>query len=121
MSSQEFRELYKHIDSFLKYVDNSTTTLRSNLNTILLKQGSQDLTGQVIFRVNDLIRDVEECLAHLISVVRNVDSISEVEYQKNESAYNDTRGHGPAINKQNNSEVLNSQDEVDDLLSSLGF
>ncbi|SBS26486.1 chemotaxis regulator CheZ [Marinomonas spartinae] len=121
LSPQEFRELYKRIDGFLKYADDSATTLHSNLNTILLEQGYQDLTGQVITRVNDLIRDVEERLVHLVAVAGRVDSISGMEHDDSEAEHDDTRGHGPAINKQNNPEVLNSQDEVDDLLSSLGF
>jgi chemotaxis protein CheZ len=121
LTPQEFRDLYKRIDVFLSYADDSATTLHSNLNTILLEQGYQDLTGQVIARVNDLIRDVEEKLVHLVAVAGRVDSISGIEHQEKESEHDDTRGHGPAINKQNNPEVLNSQDEVDDLLSSLGF
>ncbi|NLQ16554.1 protein phosphatase CheZ [Marinomonas sp. M1K-6] len=121
LTPQEFRDLYKRIDVFLSYADDSATTLHSNLNTILLEQGYQDLTGQVIARVNDLIRDVEEKLVHLVAVAGRVDSISGIKHQENESEHDDTRGHGPAINKQNNPEVLNSQDEVDDLLSSLGF
>jgi len=121
LTPQEFRDLYKRIDVFLSYADDSATTLHSNLNTILLEQGYQDLTGQVIARVNDLIRDVEEKLVHLVAVAGRVDSISGIEHQDKESEHDDTRGHGPAINKQNNPEVLSSQDEVDDLLSSLGF
>ncbi|WOD06580.1 protein phosphatase CheZ [Marinomonas sp. GJ51-6] len=121
LTPQEFRDLYKRIDVFLAYADESATTLHSNLNTILLEQGYQDLTGQVIARVNDLIRDVEEKLVHLVAVAGRVDSISGIEHQEKESGHDDTRGHDSAINKQNNPEVLNSQDEVDDLLSSLGF
>ncbi|RBO83242.1 protein phosphatase CheZ [Marinomonas aquiplantarum] len=121
LTPQEFRDLYKRIDVFLTYADESATTLHSNLNTILLEQGYQDLTGQVISRVNELIRDVEEKLVHLVAVAGRVDSISGIEHQEKESEQDDTRGHGPSINKQNNPEVLNSQDEVDDLLSSLGF
>ncbi|MBM6551264.1 protein phosphatase CheZ [Marinomonas ostreistagni] len=122
LTPQEFRELYKRIDAFLKYTDESATTLHNNLNTILLEQGYQDLTGQVITRVNELIRDVEERLVHLVSVAGRVDSISGMEHEsENETKNNDDRGHGPAINKNDNPEVLNNQDEVDDLLSSLGF
>ncbi|BFM49300.1 protein phosphatase CheZ [Marinomonas sp. THO17] len=121
LSPQEFRDLYKRIDVFLSYADESATTLHSNLNTILLEQGYQDLTGQVISRVNELIRDVEDKLVHLVAVAGRVDSISGIEHQEKAQEADDTRGHGPSINKQNNPEVLNSQDEVDDLLSSLGF
>jgi chemotaxis protein CheZ len=123
LSPQEFRDLYKRIDIFLGYTDESATTLHSNLNTILLEQGYQDLTGQVIARVNDLIRDVEVKLVHLVAVAGRVDSISGIDHKENEEELDDgdTRGHGPAIDKQNNPEVLGSQDEVDDLLSSLGF
>lgn len=122
LTPDEFRQLYKRIDVFLKYADESATTLHSNLNTILLEQGYQDLTGQVITRVNDLIRDVEEKLVHLVAVAGRVDSISGIEHELEEKEVDDTRGHGPSIKvSEDNPEVLNSQDEVDDLLSSLGF
>ena len=121
LTPQEFRDLYKRIDAFLKYTDESATTLHNNLNTILLEQGYQDLTGQVITRVNELIRDVEERLVHLVSVAGRVDSISGMEHESETKERDDDRGHGPAINKNDNPEVLNNQDEVDDLLSSLGF
>ncbi len=121
LTPQEFRDLYKRIDAFLAYADDSATTLHSNLNTILLEQGYQDLTGQVITKVNGLIHDVEEKLVHLVAVAGRVDSISGMEHAVKEKKVDDTRGHGPAINIADNPEVLNNQDEVDDLLSSLGF
>ncbi|GAB3480983.1 protein phosphatase CheZ [Marinomonas epiphytica] len=121
LTPQEFRELYKRIDAFLAYTDDSATTLHTNLNTILLEQGYQDLTGQVITRVNTLIREVEEKLVHLVAVAGRVDSISGIEHERKETEVDDSRGHGPAIKKDNNPEILNNQDEVDDLLSSLGF
>jgi chemotaxis protein CheZ len=121
LSPEEFRQLYKRIDVFLSYADDSATILHTNLNTILLEQGYQDLTGQVITKVNDLIRDVEEKLVHLVAVAGRVDSISGIEHELTLAEEDDTRGHGPAIKNDNNPEVLNSQDEVDDLLSSLGF
>ncbi|MCZ2723309.1 protein phosphatase CheZ [Marinomonas sp. 15G1-11] len=121
LSPEEFRQLYKRIDVFLSYADDSATTLHTNLNTILLEQGYQDLTGQVITKVNSLIRDVEEKLVHLVAVAGRIDSISGIEHDLSLKEEDDTRGHGPAIKNDNNPEVLNSQDEVDDLLSSLGF
>ncbi len=121
LTPAEFRELYKRIDVFLQTADESATALHSNLNAILLEQGYQDLTGQVITRVTELIRDVEEKLVHLVAVAGRVDDISGMEHENKETEVDDTKGHGPAINSDNNPEVLNSQDEVDDLLSSLGF
>lgn len=122
LTPTEFRDLYKRMDLFLKDTDENATLLHSNLNSILLEQGYQDLTGQVITKVTALIRDVEEKLVHLVAVAGRVDSISGIEHEKREvEADSDDKGHGPAINSENNPEVLNSQDEVDDLLSSLGF
>ena len=121
LSPEEFRSLYKRMDIFLKDTDESATVLHSNLNSILLEQGYQDLTGQVITKVTELIRDVEDKLVHLVAVAGRIDSISGIEHQKKQTDVDsDDRGHGPAINSES-PEVLNSQDEVDDLLSSLGF
>lgn len=121
LTPTEFRDLYKRMDSFLKDADENATLLHSNLNSILLEQGYQDLTGQVITKVTHLIRDVEEKLVHLVAVAGRVDSISGIEHEKKKiEQASDDKGHGPAINSEN-PEVLNNQDEVDDLLSSLGF
>ena len=124
MTADEFRALYKRVDLFFKSQDSNYSQLQSNLTNILLAQDYQDLTGQVIQGVTSLVRDVENSLIDLVKMASHVDSIAgfvvdeEVEVEVIDE--NDhLRGHGPQIKKDES--VVSNQDDVDDLLSSLGF
>jgi len=123
MTADEFRALYKRVDLFFKSQDLNYSKLQSNLTHILLAQDYQDLTGQVIQGVTSLVRDVENSLIDLVKMASHVDSITGllvdevVEAKVSEEEY--LRGHGPQIKKDES--VVSNQDDVDDLLSSLGF
>ena len=82
----------------------------------MVAQDYQDLTGQVIRRVITLVQDVEENLVHLIKMFGSTEEYQKAQKQdvKHEGA------EGPVIDK-TREDVLTSQDDVDDLLSSLGF
>lgn len=122
MKPSEFRALYCRIDEFLERVSTETGQVNSNLSEILLAQDFQDLTGQVIQRVTTLVRDVEDNLVNLMVMASDVDRITGTvhEQQKQEKKNDEDRGVGPQID-QSKDDVVSSQDDVDDLLSSLGF
>jgi chemotaxis protein CheZ len=91
-----------------------------------MAQDFQDLTGQVIRRVIELVREVEESLIHLLTAfAAQDDSIAESkEQQETEelvAAQTLAGPEGPIIDKESRNDVVSDQDEVDDLLSSLGF
>src|SRR5690606_6335924 len=65
MSPAEFRNLYERIDGFLSQMVIGTTQLNENFQNIMLEQGFQDLTGQVLKKVIGLIKDVERDLVSL--------------------------------------------------------
>ncbi|MCJ8312212.1 MAG: protein phosphatase CheZ [Saccharospirillaceae bacterium] len=124
MSADEFRGLYKRVDQFFKSQDLNYSALQSNLTNILLAQDYQDLTGQVIQGVTSLVRDVENSLIDLVKMASHVDSITgyQVDIETDVEVIDEDahlRGHGPQIKKDES--VVASQDDVDDLLSSLGF
>ena len=127
MSADEFRELYYRIDNFLDQTTLGTDRLNKSLQDILLEQGFQDLTGQVLKRVIGLINDVEKDLVQLVRMASQVEEITglahpeEDEHEMEELI--EKRKHeaeGPQIDKAREN-VVSGQDEVDDLLSSLGF
>ncbi len=122
MEVSEFRQLYKKIDVFLKKVDGSSNTMSSNLSNILLAQDYQDLTGQVIQKVIKLVKGVENDLVDLVKMAGLVERISGIE---NTQEVTDTAdvllAEGPIVDAEEREDVVTSQDEVDDLLSSLGF
>lgn len=121
---QDYPELYQRVDQFLTLANDSSTQLSEQLNTILLAQDFQDLTGQVIKKVIALVQEVEERLVDLMRVAGQVEELTgiistpDVPVQK-EAA--DSTGEGPQIHAETRDDVVSGQDDVDDLLSSLGF
>lgn len=112
----EFRELASRVETFLTSVSSDSSQLNGLLTEVMVAQDYQDLTGQVIRRVITLVQDVEENLVHLIKMFGSTDEYQKAQKQdiKHEGA------EGPVIDK-TREDVLTSQDDVDDLLSSLGF
>ncbi len=122
LNADEFRELYWKIDGFFGQLDQDTKSLNSHLSNILLAQDYQDLTGQVIQKVTGLVREVEASLVDLVFMASQVESITGVAHEEEAPVEEDMHaGHGPQIAPEENENVVSGQDEVDDLLSSLGF
>jgi len=113
MELEDFRALSEEIGGFLTLASAHSKTLNENLSEVLLAQGYQDITGQIIRRVITLIQDVEEKLVRLVAISGTA-RMNEVEKAKVEL-------EGPAVPNVEQGEMVNSQDDVDDLLSSLGF
>lgn len=127
MSPEEFRGLYERMNEFLMQMEVGTASLNNSLQNIVLEQGFQDLTGQVLKRVIGLIGDVEKDLVQLVFIASQVEEVTGIVTAKGDEgdieALIEKRKHeaeGPQINK-NRQDVVSGQDEVDDLLSSLGF
>ncbi len=113
----EFRQLCKRIESHLEKNKDTADELNSELSGVLLAQDYQDLTGQVIRQVITLVHDVEESMVNVIKMFGNMDR-----YQAAKSKDVVNKGvEGPIISKEKRDDVVSGQDEVDDLLSSLGF
>ncbi len=113
MELEDFRALSEEIGSFLTLASGHSKTLHDNLSEVLLAQGYQDITGQIIRRVITLIQDVEEKLVRLVAISGTARA-NEVKKAEVEMA-------GPAVPNVEQGEMLSNQDDVDDLLSSLGF
>ncbi|SDR95972.1 chemotaxis protein CheZ [Halopseudomonas xinjiangensis] len=123
MAATEFRDLYRRIGEFLEKTEKSSAQVSSHLNDILIAQDYQDLTGQVIKRVTALVHDVEESLVNLVRMAGQVDRLAGIDHAepKREEKKTSDRGEGPQIHADIREDVVSGQDEVDDLLSSLGF
>ncbi|MBC3412702.1 MULTISPECIES: protein phosphatase CheZ [Pseudomonas] len=127
VEATEFRELVKRVDSFLTHSAEGNQKVAGHLNEIVLAQDYQDLTGQVIKRVTALVTEVESNLLKLVLMASQVDRFAGIEHdheqlraEKDEEKH-PTRGEGPQIHADKREDVVSSQDDVDDLLSSLGF
>lgn len=116
MDVNEFRELSSRIDSFLGQNTEEVVSLRTHLSNILLAQDFQDLTSQIIKRVIELVEDVESNLVNLIKLTGSSASKDLPDVK----VHHDTSPQGPAVPGVDQG-VVSGQDEVDELLSSLGF
>jgi len=115
----EFKELCHKLNEFIDVAQTDASKLQTQLNEVLMAQGFQDLTGQILRRVIELVREVEDSLIHLLTMFGAQENNNEVdESQMLEDA---SKPEGPIINAEERSDVVSGQDDVDDLLSSLGF
>ena len=127
MKADEFRVLAKRVENFLLRSLQDSDDLSSNLNEIMMAQGFQDLTGQVIKRVMKLIADVEANLVKLCVMAGQVDRVAGIEHssedlrKKDSTEKNSSTGEGPQMRANTRDDVVTDQVDVDDLLSSLGF
>ncbi|WP_028110170.1 protein phosphatase CheZ [Ferrimonas futtsuensis] len=110
----EFKTLCHEMDAFMTTSVNDAELIKDHLNQVLMAQDFQDLTGQVIRRVIDLVREVEENLVSMLTVFGEQADV-------NRQTVDSAAAEGPVVSSENKAEVVNGQDEVDDLLSSLGF
>ena len=95
-------------------------TIQANLSEITLAQGYQDLTGQVIRQVTDLVEEVETNLVDLIKMVSEHQPLKQ-NTASTTKAVDPLKAEGPQMNATDKTNVVATQDDVDDLLSSLGF
>ncbi len=115
MNADEFRMFSRQLRDYLERWDGNISTIKQHLNDILLAQDFQDLTGQVLHRVIELVENLESNLVGLIRVAGGgTRKMKEKEGQNIEA----TGPKVPGVDKWN---TVSGQDEVDDLLSSLGF
>lgn len=127
ISADGFRELAKRIELFLARSELDSGKLSGHLNDILLAQDYQDLTGQVIKRVTQLVTEVESNLLKLMLMASQVDRFAGIQHDhvqlrsEQEKSKEPSRGEGPQIHADKRDDVASNQDDVDDLLSSLGF
>ncbi|MGF1754185.1 protein phosphatase CheZ [Vibrio makurazakiensis] len=113
----QFKALCHRIDELLVQVEGDSTELRGQLTEILMAQDFQDLTGQIISKVITLVNEVEGRLVEILTVFSANQAEQTVEPEKKSSI----AAEGPILNPHEREDAVASQDEVDDLLSSLGF
>ncbi|WP_053980889.1 protein phosphatase CheZ [Marinagarivorans algicola] len=128
VSKEEFAQLYARIDEFLLGMTLGADELNENLQAIILEQGFQDLTGQVLKKVIGLVTDVENELVNLMRIAGKIEAVAGISTDKpidtslsKKKTVSPCEAEGPQIHAAQRDDVVNGQDDVDDLLSSLGF
>lgn len=112
LSPEEFRVLAGETREFLGTVVEGSRETGAQLMEIMMAQDFQDLTGQVIKKVVDLAQNLEQQLLQVLIEAMPADKKVEAP----EGLMN-----GPVINAVGRDDVVSNQEQVDDLLESLGF
>jgi chemotaxis protein CheZ len=112
LSVDEFKALAADSRNFFLQGPGQMKTVNDQLMEIVMAQDFQDLTGQVIKKVVEMVQDLE---SQLLSVL--------IEAMPEEKKAEAPEGllNGPVINAAGRVDVVTSQTQVDDLLESLGF
>jgi chemotaxis protein CheZ len=113
MGVEEFKKLADDTRAFLKQgLPQHTGATKAQLLEIMMAQDFQDLTGQVIKKTIAVAQELE---AQLMDVL--------IETMPGERRTESVMSllNGPVINAEGRSDVVATQQQVDDLLGSLGF
>lgn len=111
-SEASYRDMATLSMQCLSSIRGDTAATKQQLLDIMMAQDFQDLTGQVIRKIADLAQGLEKQLVQLL-----VDyAPEEIKRDAKCSLLN-----GPQINPANSNDVVVDQEQVDDLLDSLGF
>lgn len=122
MDLNEFKQLAKRLDGFFSDNTGDAGKLRESLNNVLMAQDFQDLTSQIIKKVITLVEEVEDNLVGLIKLTGNQDMVNDNGSDAPAARKKDEELAGPVVPGVNDvATTVSGQDEVDDLLSSLGF
>ncbi|MGB2833922.1 MAG: protein phosphatase CheZ, partial [Methylotenera sp.] len=108
----EYNEIASETLAFLTTSGKNSTETKALLMDIMMAQDFQDLTGQVIKKITTLAQELEQQLVQVL-----VDFSPNVIKKESEVQLL----NGPQIDPENTADVVASQEQVDDLLDSLGF
>lgn len=116
LSKQEFVELNRDLDLFLEAIDDESRAIHGKMTDIMLAQDYQDITGQMIKQVVNMVQEIEEKLVRLVTLSGG--AVCRVEKQEAPAT---VTAEGPQLPNASKDKVAHSQGDVDDLLASLGF
>jgi chemotaxis protein CheZ len=111
LSVDEFKQLAADTRFFFTAAPARIAITNAQLTEIMLAQDFQDLTGQVIKKIVDVVQNVETQLLQVL-----IEAMPEEKKAEASGLMN-----GPVINAAGRNDVVTSQEQVDDLLESLGF
>ncbi len=108
----QFKELVTQTHAYLHETPKQTKATNAYLMEIMMAQDFQDLTGQVIKKIIQVTQEMEQQLLSVL--LENAPPSVRAEIQSGML-------NGPVINPAGRNDVVTNQDQVDDLLESLGF
>lgn len=112
LSVDEFKALAADTRAFFRQAPDRISATNTQLTEIMMAQDFQDLTGQVIRKVVEIVEGFETQLLQLLIESMPADRRAEV---------SSGLMNGPLIGGEGRQDVVTSQSQVDELLESLGF
>lgn len=123
----EAKALVKETRTYLCDVPDITSATNKELMEIMMAQDFQDLTGQVIKKMMDVIQEIEHQLVQVLienapgahareTMQRKVED----QWKSDNARRNEELLNGPQV-RDNAPDIVTGQDQVDDLLDELGF
>ncbi|QDQ28655.1 protein phosphatase CheZ [Chitinimonas arctica] len=116
LSVEEFKQLAQRTREHLKLSAGNARATNSQLLEIMMAQDFQDLTGQVIKKIVEMAKEMESSLFEFLVQFSPAGTIKPSLAEVDESLLN-----GPVYNSEGRTDVVTNQEQVDDLLASLGF
>ncbi|SFE91988.1 protein phosphatase CheZ [Nitrosomonas sp. Nm166] len=110
--TEKFKLLLIDTLHYLDKIPEQTHATNTQLLEIMMAQDFQDLTGQVIKKITQMAQSLEKDLIDLL--------LANVPTRKN-TTLGEGLMNGPITNPEKRNDVVCNQDQVDDLLASLGF
>ncbi|CAM4301593.1 protein phosphatase CheZ [Kerstersia similis] len=110
-AAYEDEDLRADTCAYLQRTVQQTDATHQHLLDIMMAQDFQDLTGQVIMKLTDLISSFEKELLQVL-----LDHVPQEKRDEDDSLLN-----GPQVRVEGRTDIVSSQDQVDDLLSELGL
>lgn len=117
-SLADFQPLREMMDAFLESAREDSENVQNNLKEVILAQGYQDLSGQIIRSVMKLIIELERALVSLMQVSHRHSAGSAGAVAQPGSG---NQGHGPVVPRVNDSGTVSNQNDIDALLSNLNI
>jgi len=112
LNVEEFKAMVADTREYLESVPKQTAATNAQLMEIMMAQDFQDLTGQVIKKITALAQNMEQQLVHLLVDLVPVELRGEID---------SGLLNGPVVTAAGRNDVVTDQNQVDDLLDSLGF
>ena len=128
LEKADVKTLLADTRGFLQQEPVHTVATNTQLLEIMLAQDFQDLTGQVIKKITDVVYVIEQQLLSVL--LENIAPERREQFAAQAAALaaasssagsSDALLNGPQINPEGRTDVVQDQTQVDDLLASLGF
>ena len=117
LESRDLPQWPSRAEAFLDRTRTDADALRTHLSELLMAQGYQDITGQIIRSVISLVDELERVLGKLVQIAEGIEVTSLV--RSLPTPLNWEQGLGPQVAGIANGDAVAGQDDIDALLSQM--